>query len=100
MSQVHCRDDRDRCARSWLTFGVSSNRILRDVEISTSFGRATGSKKGECLHDHLLAGKQRVADELASPEGNGGVGHFGGVVVMQREERMFDDFQFSCGVLG
>jgi hypothetical protein len=64
------------------------------------FGWASGSKKRERLHDHLLAGKQRVADELASPEGNGGVGHFGGVVVMQGEERTFDDFQFSCGVLG
>ena len=38
----------------------------------------------EFLHDHLLASQQRVADELASPQGNGGVGHFGGVVVMQR----------------
>lgn len=81
-------------------FGISSNRILRDVEISSSFGWASGSKKRDCLHDHLLAGKQRVADELASPEGNGGVGHFGGVVVMQGEEQTFDDFQFSCDVLG
>lgn len=27
------------------------------------------------LHDHLLASKQGVADELASPQGNGSVGH-------------------------
>lgn len=60
-----------------------------------------GNSKRECLHDHLLAGKQRVADELASPEGNGSVGHFGGVVVMREGERVdVNDFQFSCGVLG
>jgi hypothetical protein len=52
------------------------------------------------LHDHLLAGKQRVADELASPQSNGSVGHFG---VCWMEEvstgslRM-SNFQFSCGV--
>lgn len=27
------------------------------------------------LHDHLLTSKQGVADELASPQGNGSVGH-------------------------
>lgn len=37
-----------------------------------------GGKERESLHDHLLAGKQRVADELASPQSNGSVGHFGG----------------------
>lgn len=31
------------------------------------------------LHDHLLASEQRVANELASPQSNGSVGHFGGV---------------------
>lgn len=34
--------------------------------------------RGVRLQDHLLAGEQRVADELASPQGNGGVGHDGG----------------------
>ena len=43
-------------------------------------------KMVDCLHDHLLAGKQGVANELASPQGNGSVGHFGGVVVMRGEE--------------
>lgn len=37
-----------------------------------------GVEGRECLHDHLLAGKQRVADELASPQSNGSVGHVGG----------------------
>ena len=36
-----------------------------------------GERRGS-LHDHLLTGKQRVADELASPQSNGSVGHFGG----------------------
>lgn len=36
-----------------------------------------GGKSGGFLHDHLLAGKQRVADELASPQSDGRVGHFG-----------------------
>lgn len=40
--------------------------------------RPSGEGKGGSLHDHLLAGKQRVADELASPQSNGSVGHFGG----------------------
>jgi hypothetical protein len=85
--------------RRVLDFGMASNRILRDVEFSSSL--RTGSKKRGCLHDHLLASKQRVADELASPEGNGSVGHFGGVVMMQRVECVeVHDFQFSCGLLG
>lgn len=29
----------------------------------------------EDVHDHLLSGEQGVADELASPQGNGSVGH-------------------------
>lgn len=36
-----------------------------------------GGKNRGFLHDHLLAGKQRVADELASPQSDGSVGHFG-----------------------
>lgn len=36
-------------------------------------------RKEGVLHDHLLASEQRVADELASPQSNGSVGHFGGV---------------------
>jgi hypothetical protein len=36
-----------------------------------------GGNSGGFLHDHLLAGKQRVADELASPQSDGSVGHFG-----------------------
>lgn len=35
-------------------------------------------EKGERLHDHLLTTEQRVANELASPQSNGSVGHFGG----------------------
>jgi hypothetical protein len=34
------------------------------------------NEKGEvCLHDHLLAAKKRVADELARPQGDRSVGH-------------------------
>jgi hypothetical protein len=38
------------------------------------------------LHDHLLAGKQRVADELASPQGNGSVGHGCGCCRLDKTE--------------
>lgn len=64
------------CVAVWGDFCVF------DVPFNSSFRTSIFSptrKTGEgFLHDHLLAGKQRVADELASPQGNGGVGHFGG----------------------
>lgn len=50
---------------------VSSHGPFRIEE----FGKK-GERKG-FLHDHLLTGKQRVADELASPQSNGSVGHCG-----------------------
>jgi hypothetical protein len=48
-----------------------------NLEILLKVSRIGGSGRGS-LHDHLLAGEQRVADELASPQSNGSVGHFGG----------------------
>jgi hypothetical protein len=74
--------------------------VARLFDDSTAqFQKSRGGRKG-FLHDHLLTGKQRVADELASPQSNGSVGHFG---VCWMEEvstgslRM-SNFQFSCGV--
>lgn len=32
-------------------------------------------EQSECLHDHLLPAQERVAEELARPQGNGSVGH-------------------------
>jgi hypothetical protein len=92
--------------RGVLDSGMSSNGCPQIESFATSkipphSVGITGSKKKGCLHDHLLAGKQRVADEFASPDGNGSVGHFGGVVMMQRVECVdVHDFQFSCGLLG
>lgn len=57
----------------------SSNKISRS---HSNLSRPTGntdksesSRKKGSLHDHLSPGKQRVADELARPQGNGSVGH-------------------------
>lgn len=54
-------------------------QLVRVVSTSKSSNFSSiGVKERESLHDHLLAGKQRVADELASPQSDGSVGHFGG----------------------
>jgi hypothetical protein len=52
------------------------NFDMRSICISTTH-RSKGKIQGGFLHDHLLTGKQRVADELASPQSDGSVGHFG-----------------------
>jgi hypothetical protein len=98
---VYCIDDRDGRVQSCLTLVSPRIESFATSKFPPLSVGAPESKKRGCLHDHLLAGEQRVADELASPQGNGSVGHFGGVVVMQEEERVdVDDFQFSCGGLG
>lgn len=54
----------------------SDSNVARSRSISTTH-RSKGKDIRGFLHDHLLAGKQRVADELASPQSDGSVGHFG-----------------------
>lgn len=44
----------------------------------TAFSTKPNREHDKNLHDHLSPGKQRVADELARPQGNGSVGHFDG----------------------
>lgn len=44
-----------------------------------------GGSQGQVYsHDHLLATQERVAEELARPQGNGGlgVGHLRGLVML------------------
>ena len=41
-----------------------------------SVGALAGRGEGRDSHDHLLAGKQGVADELAGAQSNLSVGHF------------------------
>lgn len=53
----------------------SGFNVARSRSISTTH-RSKGKNIRGFLHDHLLAGKQRVADELASPQSDGSVGHF------------------------
>jgi hypothetical protein len=48
--------------------------------------RAQCRKEKGALHDHLLASKKRVADELASPQGNGSVGHDCGCCRLDKTE--------------
>ena len=43
--------------------------------LQTPNHQAKTGKEEKSLHDHLSPGKQRVADELACPQGNGSVGH-------------------------
>jgi hypothetical protein len=50
------------------------NLTRRDPLPGNSQARDREEEKGS-LHDHLLSGEQGVADELASPQGNGSVGH-------------------------
>ena len=50
-----------------------SREQLKD---KTAFSNKPDREHDKNLHDHLSPGKQRVADELARPQGNGSVGHF------------------------
>lgn len=43
--------------------------------VTTILSHPNFNNRKKCLHDHLPPTKQRVADELARPQGNRSVGH-------------------------
>lgn len=77
--------------------GIVGLLVGRGLELVVERGAVGGRMKGKYSHDHLLATQERVADELASSQGNGGIGvrHLDRLVVSTC--RNAEISRFDCG---
>lgn len=70
-----CDKESPSCNFDGISIETNIKKNIRITILNRQTPKSDKSRRKRALHDHLSPGKQRVADELARPQGNGSVGH-------------------------